>query len=189
MKPFLKEQYEQIVVPELKKKYGYTNVHEVPRIVKVVLNHGFNTTVEKAQIEDAVKEISNIACQKAVIRLSKKSISNFKLRENQPVGITVTLRGVAMYEFLARFIAIALPGIRDFRGVSAKLDGHGNYTMGITDHNIFPESHGDHTKKAIGMDITIVTNAGKDDEGRELLSLMGMPFRKRTAVAGATTAA
>ena len=191
MKPFLKEQYEQIVVTELKKKFGYTNVHEVPRIAKVVINHGFNASVDKAQIEDAVKEISNIACQKAVIRLSKKSISNFKLRENQPIGIKVTLRGASMYEFLARLIAIALPGIRDFRGVSAKLDGHGNYTIGITDHTIFPESHGDHTKKAIGMDITIVTTAATDDEGRELLSLMGMPFRKRSATttAGAATVA
>jgi len=185
-KPFLKSQYEEIAVPELEKKFGYKNRHEVPRITKIVINHGFNASVEKAQIDEAVKEISNIACQKAVIRLSKKSISNFKLRENQPIGIKVTLRGNAMYEFLIRMIAIALPGIRDFRGVSAKFDGHGNYTLGLTDHTIFPESHGDHSKKAIGMDITIVTTAATDDEGRELLSPLGMPFRKRTS---ATTAA
>lgn len=186
MKPFLKEQYDQIVTPELKKKFGYTNAHQVPRIVKVVINHGFKAEVEKAQIEEAVKEISNIACQKAVTTLSTKSISNFKLREGQPIGVKVTLRGNSMYEFLGRMIAIALPGIRDFRGVSSKLDGNGNYTIGITDHTIFPESHGDHSKRTIGMDITIVTTADSDDEGRELLSLMGMPFRKRS---GTTTTA
>jgi large subunit ribosomal protein L5 len=187
MKPFIKDQYDQIVVPELKKKFGYTNMHQVPRILKVVINHGFKAEAEKTQIEEAVKEISNIACQKAVTTLSTKSISNFKLREGQPIGVKVTLRGNAMYDFLARLIAIALPGIRDFRGVNNKLDGKGNYTLGITDHTIFPESHGDHSKKAIGMDITIVTTANSDDEGRELLSLMGMPFRKRAA-AVATTA-
>jgi large subunit ribosomal protein L5 len=189
MKPFLKAQYEEIAIPELKKKFGYTNVHEVPRVVKVVINHGFDASVEKAQIDEAVKEITNIACQKAVVTLSKKSISNFKLRENQPIGVKVTLRGNAMYEFLVRLIAIALPGIRDFRGVSGKLDGHGNYTLGITDHTIFAESHGDHSKKAIGMDITIVTSAKTDDEGRELLSLLGMPYRKRSSAATTTTAA
>jgi len=189
MKPFLKAQYEEIAIPELKKKFGYTNVHEVPRVVKVVINHGFDASVEKAQIDEAVKEITNIACQKAVVTLSKKSISNFKLRENQPIGVKVTLRGNAMYEFLVRLIAIALPGIRDFRGVSGKLDGHGNYTLGITDHTIFAESHGDHSKKAIGMDITIVTSARTDDEGRELLSLLGMPYRKRSSAATTTTAA
>jgi large subunit ribosomal protein L5 len=189
MKPFLKAQYEEIAIPELKKKFGYTNIHEVPRVVKVVINHGFDASVEKAQIDDAVKEITNIACQKAVVTLSKKSISNFKLRENQPIGVKVTLRGNSMYEFLVRLIAIALPGIRDFRGVSGKLDGHGNYTLGITDHTIFAESHGDHSKKAIGMDITIVTSAKTDDEGRELLSLLGMPYRKRSSAATTTTAA
>jgi len=189
MKPFLKEQYEQIAVPELKKKFGYVNVHEVPRLIKVVINHGFDVTVEKAQIEEAVKEISNIAGQKAIITLSKKSISNFKLRENQPIGVKVTLRGDSMYEFLVRLIAIALPGIRDFRGVSGKLDGNGNYTIGLTDHTIFAESHGDHSKKSIGMDITIVTSAASDDEGRELLSLLGMPFRKRGGSTAASTTA
>ena len=189
MKPFLKAQYEEIAIPELKKKFGYTNIHEIPRVVKVVINHGFDASVEKAQIDEAVKEITNIACQKAVVTLSKKSISNFKLRENQPIGVKVTLRGNAMYEFLVRLIAIALPGIRDFRGVSGKLDGHGNYTLGITDHTIFAESHGDHSKKAIGMDITIVTSAKTDDEGRELLSLLGMPYRKRSSAATTTTAA
>jgi large subunit ribosomal protein L5 len=188
MKPFLKAQYEEIAIPELKKKFGYTNIHEVPRVVKVVINHGFDASVEKAQIDDAVKEITNIACQKAVVTLSKKSISNFKLRENQPIGVKVTLRGNSMYEFLVRLIAIALPGIRDFRGVSGKLDGHGNYTLGITDHTIFAESHGDHSKKAIGMDITIVTSAKTDDEGRELLSLLGMPYRKRSSAATTTAA-
>jgi large subunit ribosomal protein L5 len=189
MKPFLKEQYEKVVVPELQKKFGYTNKHQIPRVVKVVINHGFKADTDKAQIEEALKEISNIACQKAVATLSKKSISNFKLRDGQPIGVKVTLRGNAMYDFLVRLIAIALPGIRDFRGVNYKLDGNGNYTLGIVDHTIFPESHGDHTKKAIGMDITIVTTAKNDDEGRELLGLMGMPFRKRTATTAAATAA
>ncbi len=180
MKPFLKEHYEQNVVPELKKKFGYTNVHQVPRIEKIVINHGFDTQVDKNQIEEAVKEISNIACQKAVVTKARVSISNFKLREGEPIGVKVTLRGASMYEFLLRAIAIALPGIRDFRGINNKLDGNGNYTLGINDHTIFAESHGDHTRRTIGMDITIVTSAKSDDEGRELLSLIGLPFRKRT---------
>ena len=193
-KPFLKEQYELIAVPELKKKFGYENRHEVPRVVKVVINHGFKADTDKAAIEEAQKEISNIAGQKAVVTLSKKSISNFKLRENQPIGVKVTLRGNTMYEFLLRLIAVALPGIRDFRGVSAKMDGNGNYTLGLTDQTIFAESHGDHTKKPFGMDITIVTTAESDDAGRELLSLLGMPFRKRSVAtpapaAGSTPAA
>jgi len=183
MKPFLKEQYEQTVVPELMKKFGYTNVHQVPRIEKVVINHGFDATIDKAQIEEAVKEVSNIACQKAIITKARVSISNFKLREGEPIGVKVTLRGASMYDFLLRMIAIALPGIRDFRGINNKLDGNGNYTLGITDHTIFAESHGDHSRRSIGMDITIVTSASSDDEGRELLSLMGMPFRKRTGTA------
>ncbi|MBN1403787.1 MAG: 50S ribosomal protein L5 [Opitutales bacterium] len=180
MKPFLKEQYEQNVVPELMKKFGYTNVHQIPRIEKIVINHGFDVSVDKNQIEEAVKEISNIACQKAVVTKARGSISNFKLRENEPIGVKVTLRGASMYEFLLRMVAIALPGIRDFRGINNKLDGNGNYTLGIADHTIFAESHGDHSRRTIGMDITIVTTAKSDDEGRELLSLLGMPFRKRT---------
>jgi large subunit ribosomal protein L5 len=180
MKPFLKEQYEQVVVPELTKKFGYTNKHQVPRLVKIVLNHGFDVQVDKNQIEEAVKEMSNVAGQKAVVTKARTSISNFKLREGEPIGVKVTLRGDAMYEFLLRMVAIALPGIRDFHGVNNKLDGHGNYTLGLTDHTIFPESHGDHCRRTIGMDITIVTTAGSDEEGRELLSLLGMPFRKRS---------
>ncbi|MFA5256977.1 MAG: 50S ribosomal protein L5 [Opitutales bacterium] len=183
MKPFLKEQFELTVVPELMKKFGYTNVHQVPHIEKVVINHGFDAQVDKAQIEEAVKEISNIACQKAIVTKARVSISNFKLREGEPIGVKVTLRGKSMYDFLLRMLAIALPGIRDFRGVNNKLDGNGNFTLGITDHTIFAESHGDHSRRSIGMDITIVTTAKTDDEGRELLSLMGMPFRKRTGSA------
>lgn len=180
MKPFLKEQYETTVVPELKNKFGYTNVHQIPRVEKIVINHGFDTTVDKNQIEEAVKEISNIACQKAVVTKARVSISNFKLREGEPIGVKVTLRGAQMYDFMLRMIAVALPGIRDFRGINNKLDGNGNYTLGIADHTIFAESHGDHSRRTIGLDITIVTSAKTDEEGRELLSLIGMPFRKRT---------
>jgi len=180
IKPALKQHYEQVVVPELKKKFGFDNIHQVPAIQKIVINHGFNAQVDKAGIEEAVKEIGQIAGQKAVIALSRVNISNFKLREGVPIGVKVTLRGANMYDFLYRLLAVALPGIRDFRGVSAKLDGHGNYTLGITDHTIFPESHGDHSRRAIGMDICIVTSAGNDEQGRELLRLMGMPFRKRS---------
>lgn len=185
MKPALKTHYEESVVPELKTKFGFTNVHQVPRIEKVVINHGFDSQLEKAGIEEAQKEITNIAGQRAMLTLSRLNISNFKLRENVPIGVKVTLRGANMYEFLYRLLAVALPGIRDFRGVAAKLDGKGNYTLGITDHTIFPESHGDHSRRTIGMDICIVTSADNDEEGRELLRLMGMPFRKRS---GETTA-
>jgi len=183
MKPFLKEQYETSVVPELMKKFGYTNVHQVPRVEKVVINHGFDVQVDKNQIEEAVREISNIACQKAIITKARVNISNFKLRVGEPIGVKVNLRGASMYDFLLRMIAIALPGIRDFRGINTKLDGNGNYTLGISDHIIFAESHGDHNRRTIGMDITIVTTAKTDEEGRELLSLLGMPFRKRTGSA------
>lgn len=184
-KAYLQQFYKDSVVPELKKKLGYTNIHEVPRLEKVVINTGFGATTEKGQIDDIVRDISTITGQKAVITKARKSISNFKLREGMPVGVMVTLRGRQMYEFLYRLIAVALPGIRDFRGVRDRLDGSGNYTLGITDHTIFPEVHGDSAKFNIGMDICITTSAKTDDEGRELLSLLGVPFRKRTQAANA----
>lgn len=184
-KAYLHQFYQDTVVPDLKKKLGYTNIHEVPRIEKIVINTGFGATVEKGQIEDIVRDISTITGQKAVVTKARKSISNFKLREGMPVGVMVTLRGRQMYEFLYRMIAVALPGIRDFRGVGDRLDGSGNYTLGIADHTIFPEVHGDSVKHNIGMDICITTTATTDDEGRELLSLLGMPFRKRTQTANA----
>lgn len=179
-KAYLQQFYTDTVVPELKKTRGYTNIHEVPRIEKIVINSGFSATAEKGQIEEIVRDLGTITGQKVVVTKARKSISNFKLREGMPVGVMVTLRGRQMYEFLYRMIAVALPGIRDFRGVKDRLDGNGNYTLGIADHSIFPEIHGDSSKYTIGMDICITTSAGTDDEGRELLSLMGIPFRKRT---------
>jgi large subunit ribosomal protein L5 len=178
-KAVLQDYYQKTVVPELKKSQGYKNIHEVPRIEKVVLNTGFAAGTEKGQIDEIVRELSNISGQKAVVNKARKSISNFKLREGMPVGAMVTLRGRSMYEFLYRMIAIALPGIRDFRGVKDRLDGNGNYTLGISDHTIFAEARGDTGKQAIGMDICITTTAKSDDEGRELLRLLGVPFRKR----------
>ncbi len=179
--PFLKKHYAEVVVPELKKTRGYANAHQLPKITKVVINSGFNATKDKNWAAEVQKEISSIAGQHAVLTKASKSVSNFKLREGMPIGAKVTLRGARMYDFLFRLLAVALPNIRDFRGVSRKLDGQGNYTLGITDSTIFPEIPADTGgREAIGMDITIVTTAESDDEGRELLQLMGMPFRKPT---------
>lgn len=183
--PSLKQHYLDSVVPELRKSGQYANIHEVPQVVKVVINSGFDATLDKAQIAETVKEISAVAGQQAVVTKARLSISNFKLRDGMPVGCMVTLRGARMYEFLYRLIGIALPGIRDFRGVHEKLDGNGNYALGISDHTIFPEAGQDGVKRLIGMDICIVTSASTNDEGRELLRLMGMPFRKRQTTASA----
>jgi large subunit ribosomal protein L5 len=183
---YLRQHYNETVVPKLKESRGYSNIHEVPQIQKVVINTGFNSTAEKGTIEDIVRDIGSISGQKPVVTKARKSISNFKLREGMPIGVMVTLRGRQMYEFLYRLIAVALPGIRDFRGVKDKLDGNGNYTLGISDHTIFPEVHGDSSRHNLGMDICITTSATTDDEARELLSLMGVPFRKRTASATTT---
>lgn len=177
--PYLKEFYKNTVVPELTKSRGYSNVHEVPSVVKVVINSGVDASIEKSALQDVVNDIALIAAQKPVQTLARKSISNFKLREGMPVGVKVTLRGQRMYDFLYRLIAVALPTIRDFRGIPSRLDGNGNYTLGITDHTIFPEVSIDGGRRGtLGMDITIVTTAKTDEEGRELLSLLGMPFRK-----------
>jgi len=184
--PVLRKHYLDVVVPELCKKLGYSNIHEVPKIEKIVINSGINAEQEKAWIADVAKEIGNIAGQKPVITKSRKSISNFKLKKGVPNGIKVTLRGPRMYEFLYRLIAISLPLIRDFRGLGRKFDGQGNYTLGISDHVIFPEVHVDSNRKNLGMDITVVTSAKSDEEGRELLTLMGFPFRKDTAAAKKT---
>jgi large subunit ribosomal protein L5 len=184
-KAYLQQYYTEKVVPELKKSRGYSNIHEVPQIEKIVINSGFSATAEKGQIEEIVRDITTIAGQKVVVTKARKSVSNFKLREGMPVGVVVTLRGRQMYEFLYRLLAVALPGIRDFRGVKDRLDGNGNYTLGISDHSIFPEIHGDGSKYTIGMDICITTTAQTDEEGRELLSLLGMPFRKRQTAATA----
>lgn len=163
------------------KKFGYSNPHQVPAIKKIVLNSGFSATDDKNHILYVNQEIGKIAAQRPVTTKAKLSISNFKLREGQPIGVKVTLRGRAMYEFLNRLIQISLPAIRDFRGVPAKLDGQGNYTLGVSDHSIFPEISSDGTNATIGMDICINTSANNDEEGRELLALFGMPFRKTSA--------
>lgn len=178
MKPVFKTHYIEQVVPELKKSRGYKNPHEVPAVQKVVINSGLSADFDKAAIADTVRDISLIAGQKPVITKARKSIANFKLRAGMPVGVKVTLRGEQMYDFLYRMISIALPSIRDFRGVPKRLDGHGNYTLGIEDHTIFPEISIEGTKRTTGMDITIVTTADNDEEASELLKLMGMPFRR-----------
>jgi large subunit ribosomal protein L5 len=176
--PTLKKFYVEQVAPELVKSRGYKNKHQVPKITKVVLNTGIDADADKNQISDIQRDLGLIAGQKPVLTKSKKAISNFKLRQGQIVGCCVTLRGPNMWDFLYRLIAVALPSIRDFRGVSPKLDGQGNYNLGITDFSIFPEITIENVKKSMGLDITIVTTAETDDEGRELLKLLGMPFRR-----------
>ena len=179
--PILKKQYTELVIPELKKKFNFKNIHTVPSIKKVVINSGYSASVDKNHIAYVSDEIAKIAGQHPVTTKAKLSISNFKLREGQSIGCKVTLRGNAMYEFLARLIHIALPCIRDFRGVPAKLDGQGNYTLGIADHSIFPEVSAEGNTATIGMDISINTSAETDEVGKELLSLMGIPFRKSSS--------
>lgn len=177
MFPALKQRYCEVIVPELMKRHSYRNTHQVPVIEKVIINSGVSAHKDKAVLEQTAKDISLIVGQKPIVTKARKSVSNFKLREGMPIGVKVTLRSTRMYEFLYRLIAIALPGIRDFRGTTAKFDGSGNYNLGITDHTIFPEISLDTQKHTIGMDIAIVTSGGTDAEGRELLELMGMPFR------------
>ncbi len=176
--PTLKKTYLEQVVPELIKRRGYKNALEVPRIAKISLNTGIDAEADKNQIADIARDLATIAGQKPVLAKSKKAISNFKLRQGQVVGAHVTLRGDTMWEFLYRLLAVALPTIRDFRGVSTRLDGQGNYNLGITDFTIFPEITVENVKKSMGLDVTIVTSAVDDDEGRELLKLLGMPFRR-----------
>ena len=179
--PILKKQYTELVIPELKKKFNFKNIHTVPSIKKVVINSGYSASVDKNHIAYVSDEIAKIAGQHPVTTKAKLSISNFKLREGQSIGCKVTLRGNAMYDFLARLIHIALPCIRDFRGVPAKLDGQGNYTLGIADHSIFPEVSAEGNTATIGMDISINTSAETDEVGKELLSLMDIPFRKSSS--------
>ncbi len=176
--PALKKLYTEKVVAELTKLRGYKNVHQVPRITKIVINTGIDSEADKNQIADIARDLGLIAGQKPVLAKSRKAIANFKLRAGQVVGAHVTLRGANMWEFLYRLLAVAIPTIRDFRGVPPKLDGQGNYNLGITDFTIFPEITVENVKKTMGLDITIVTTAKTDDEGRELLRLMGMPFRR-----------
>lgn len=180
MDPTMLTKYKETVAPGLKEKFQYANVHQIPRIEKVVLNSCFgNTDDRKSATEVVLEDIGIITGQRPVPTVAKKAISNFKLREGDTIGARVTLRNRNMWEFLDRFINVAIPTIRDFRGVSFKsFDGRGNYTIGINDHSIFPEIELDKVRRTIGFDITIVTSAQTDDEARELLSLLGMPFRK-----------
>ena len=175
--PQLKDHYQTKVIEELLKTGRYTNRMRVPRVEKVVLNMGLNSKLEKDAITEAAKELATISGQKPIITKARKSIASFHVREGMPVGAKVTLRGRRMYEFLERFFNAALPRIRDFRGVSPRgLDGRGNYTMGVRDQAIFPEVELDKIKYNLGMDVTIVTTAETNEEAKELLKLMGLPF-------------
>ena len=177
--PRLKTKYREEVAPALQKKFNYKSVMQVPRISKICLNQGVGDAVsDKKLIDSAIGEMTQITGQKPVPTKSKKDISNFKLRVNVPIGVRVTLRDNNMYEFLDRLIAVALPRIRDFRGINPKaFDGNGNYTLGVTEQIIFPEIDIDKVNKVTGMDITIVTTAKTDEEAMELLKEFGLPFR------------
>jgi large subunit ribosomal protein L5 len=174
----LKQDYKERIIPEMMKSRGYVNIQQVPKISKVVINSSVGSSGDiKNALEDAEQELTRISGQKPIRTRAKKSISNFKLREGMEIGCKVTLRGDSMYDFLLRLICIALPRIRDFRGVSPKaFDGKGCYTLGIKDHSIFPEVDLEKVKRTLGMDITIVTTAKNKEETRELLDLLGMPF-------------
>jgi len=175
----MQDRYKAEIVPKLKEKFGYRNAMQVPRLSKVVVNMGLGDAIENAKvIETAAAEIAIITGQKPVVTKARKSIANFKLREGVPIGVMVTLRRDLMYQFLDKMIAIALPRVRDFKGVSPKgFDGRGNYTLGVKEQIMFPEVNYDKIDKIRGMNITIVTTARTDEEGLELLRLMGMPFR------------
>lgn len=175
----LKKDYKERIVPALVKEFGYTTTMQVPKLEKIVLNQGLGSAVaDKKIIEVAINEMTTITGQKAVQTISKKDISNFKLRKKMPIGVRVTLRGDRMYEFLERLVRVALPRIRDFKGIENKLDGQGNYTLGITEQIIFPEINIDSISKLMGMNITFVTTANTDEEGFALLKEFGLPFKK-----------
>jgi large subunit ribosomal protein L5 len=177
MKSRLYEKYKGEVLPALKEKHKYSNVHQIPRLEKIVVNMGVSASLEKSAIDDAAKDLQQITGRKPAISKSRHSIASFKLRENQPIGCRVTLRKDAMYEFFDRLVAAALPRIRDFRGLSPrKFDGRGNYTFGIADQTIFPEIELDKIKRTQGMDVTIVTSARTDAEALDLLKMMGFPL-------------
>ena len=184
--PRLLKKYREEAVPALMKKFGYKTVMQCPRLVKICLNQGVKGSVsDKKMIDDAVNEMSAITGQKAIPTMSKKDISNFKLRKNMPIGCRVTLRNVNMYEFLDRFVSVSLPRVRDFKGINEKsFDGRGNYTMGITEQIIYPEINIDKLPRISGMDITFVTTAKTNEEAYELLSLMGMPFKNMAKTGG-----
>ena len=177
--PRLAAKYKKEVVPALMKKFSYKTVMQAPKITKICLNRGVNGAVtDKKLIDVAIDELTNITGQKAVATMSKKDISNFKLRKNMPIGARVTLRGVKMYEFLDRLVSVSLPRVRDFKGINDKaFDGRGNYTLGVTEQIIFPEIDIDKVNKITGLDITFVTTATTNEEAYELLKEMGMPFK------------
>ena len=180
MKPRLYEKYLNEVRPALKEKRKYQNVHQIPKLEKIVVNMGVSASLEKGAVDDATRDMALITGRKPVINKARHSIANFKLRQGQNIGCRVTLRRDVMYEFFDRLIATALPRIRDFRGLSPRsFDGRGNYTLGVSDQTIFPEIDLDKIKRTQGMDITIVTNAPTNDEALDLLKMMGMPFAEK----------
>lgn len=175
----LKKKYEETIVPKLISQFEYKNIHQAPKVIKVTVNRGLGEASQNAKaLEASLKEIANITGQKPVVTRAKKAIAGFKIREGMPVGVMVTLRSDRMYSFLERLINLALPRIRDFRGISPKsFDGRGNYTLGVREQLIFPEVEYDSIDQIRGMDISIITTAKNDEEGRALLKEMGMPFR------------
>ena len=176
--PTLKTRYKDEIVPVMMKEFGYKTVMQVPRLEKIVINQGVGQAIaDKKLLESGVKELTDIAGQKAVLTYSSKDISNFKLRKNMPIGIMVTLRKGRMYEFLERLISVALPRIRDFKGISPKFDGRGNYTLGITEQIIFPEIDLDKVTKIMGLQVTFVTSAKTDEEALTLLKNFGLPYK------------
>lgn len=179
MVPRLLEQYRSEIVPKLQTEFGYKNAHQVPRLEKIVLNVGLGEATQNPKLlERAAEELAAISGQKAVAKRAKKSVSNFKLREGQAIGAMVTLRGYRLWEFLDRLLNVALPRVRDFKGVSPRaFDGRGNYTLGIREQIIFPEVDYDKVERVTGMNVTVVTTAGTDAEGKALLTHLGMPFR------------
>ncbi len=189
--PRMRKKYDEEVVPALMKRFGYTSVMQCPRLEKICLNQGVKGSVaDKKLIDDAIGEMTTISGQKAVATLSKKDISNFKLRKAMPIGCRVTLRATTMYEFLDRLISVSLPRVRDFKGINEKsFDGRGNYTMGVTEQIIFPEINIDKLPRISGMDMTFVTTAKTNEEAYELLRELGMPFKNMTKTGAAEVAA
>jgi large subunit ribosomal protein L5 len=176
--PNLKKKYIEEIIPSLQKEFGYKSIMQVPKLEKIVINQGVGKAVaDKKLLDIAVKEVTDIAGQKAITTLSKKDISNFKLRKKMPIGVKVTLRKNRMYEFLERLISVSIPRIRDFRGIGDKFDGKGNYTLGIQEQIIFPEINIDQVNQILGMNITFVTTAKTDEEGYALLKEFGLPFK------------
>lgn len=176
--PNLRKKYKEEIVPALTKEFGYRTIMQVPKLEKIIINQGVGQAVaDKKMVDNAQEELTTITGQKAIQTMSKKDISNFKLRRHVPIGVKVTLRRDRMYEFLERLISVALPRIRDFKGINNKFDGRGNYTLGITEQIIFPEIDIDKISKILGMEITFVTSAGNDEEAFALLREFGLPFK------------